>query len=81
MVGTVDRGGLIRWKFVGMAALRGFEADRTFLDEIVEIKGQRVLGGFGQEFTDGKRMVDRAFETHFPRAKVVFLNRPFVLIH
>ena len=41
---------------------------------IVEIKGHRVLDGFGREFADGKRLIDRAVETQFSETNRVFTS-------
>ena len=47
----------------GIAGISGRRDD--FGREIVEIKEQRVLGDVGQELADGKRLIERVFETRF----------------
>ena len=51
---------------VGIAGIDGGEiagsrdSRDSFGREVAEIKGQRVLGKFGQEFGDEKRLIDKA---------------------
>jgi hypothetical protein len=54
-IGGVDGGGI-----------SGIEIERdSFGRPVAEIEGQRVLDDFGQGLTDGKRLIEREFETRF----------------
>ena len=62
--------------------ISGIEIERdSFGRPVAQIKGQRVSGDFWQELTDGKRLIERVFETRFPFPKVQCPVRPILLIH